>query len=88
MTSEIKPDFQGLEEEIGMLRGAIRRVMGYLNEAQDLEQMIKVLSSTGLATTRLASALKVQRDLEGGSGEVSQAIRKALEELAEELGLE
>ena len=88
MTSEIKPDFQGLEEEIGMLRGAIRRVMGYLNEAQDLEQMIKVLSSTGLATTRLASALKAQRDLEGGSGEVSQAIRKALEELAEELGLE
>ena len=88
MATEPETGFQGLEEEIGMLRGAIRRVMGYLNEAQDLDQMIKVLSSTGLATTRLASALKVQRDLEGGSGEVSQAIRKALEELAKELGLE
>jgi hypothetical protein len=88
MASKPKPDIHGLEEEISMLRGAIRRTMGYLSEAQDLDQMIKVLSSAGLATTRLARALKVQKDLEGGRGEVSDAIRKALEELAEELGLE
>ena len=71
-----------------MLRGAIRRTMGYLNTAQDLDQMIKVLSSAGLGTSQLARAMKIQRDLEGGCDEVSDAIRKALEELAEELGLE
>ena len=75
----------GLADEIAMLRVVTRRVLELANGMNDLESGINLLGVLGLASTRLASLLKVQKMLGGEENdEVSKAISIALSEVIEE----
>lgn len=75
----------GLADEIAMLRVVTRRVLELANGMDDLEAGINLLGVLGLACTRLAGLLKVQKMLGGDENdEVSKAISIALSEVIEE----
>ena len=75
----------GLADEIAMLRVVTRRVLELANGMNDLESGINLLGVLGLASTRLASLLKVQKMLGGEEdNEISKAISLALSEVIEE----
>jgi hypothetical protein len=76
---------EGLADEITMLRVVTRRVLELANGMDDLEAGINLLGALGLASTRLAGLLKVQKMLGGESdNEISKAISIALSEVIEE----
>jgi len=64
-----------LDEEIGMLRIATRRVFELADQARDIDQAIKVLGALGLASIRISRLLKSQKEL--GDGDQALAIISA-----------
>jgi hypothetical protein len=74
----------GLQDEIAMMRVVTRRVMDLANEQNDLGGMINTLSALGLAATRLAGLLRVQKLLGGDDGEVTRAVNEALNDVLKE----
>lgn len=89
----------GLGDEIALMRVMIRRVFEYANEeAGDLGSSGKspseclaawsgALSALGAASTRLAGLLRTQKLLGGNEGDVMAALRTALSEVTQELGV-
>jgi len=85
LTIEKAPD---LQKEIDILRDAIEYAYSRLYELEDFEDMTRALGALGLAATRLASLLRVQKLL-GGDQESSvlDAITRAIARTVEEQGL-
>lgn len=78
-----------LEEEIELLRRALREAFRISQEAEDAEDKLRALGALGAAATRLANMVKVQRELERGKeAEVNERIKAAIEEAAREMGLQ
>ena len=77
----------GLEDEIGMLRVIIRRVVELAEGLESLEEATGTLNCVGSALTRLARLLEIQKRMTGANSEVEAAFLQALAEVQEELGL-
>jgi len=75
----------GLSEEIGYLRKMIRQVFACANdEADDLDEWAKALTSLAGACSRLAELLKTEQELDGSSdplGDLQQALAETAAEL-------
>jgi hypothetical protein len=79
----------GLIDEIALLRVLIRRVFEKVDEIDDdVENWARMLNTLSIASTRLASLLKTQKNLNDGEGsELSNALIQALSEVKDELGI-
>lgn len=78
-----------LEEEIELLRRALREAFRLSQEAEDAEDKLRALGALGTAATRLANMVKVQRELERGrDSELNERIKAAIEEAAREMGVQ
>ena len=79
---------EGLQNEVQMLRVMIRRVVDLSSKgeaAANLETAISSLNSLGIASTRLASLLKMERLIGGKSSQVSEVLTRALDDVLSEL---
>jgi hypothetical protein len=73
-----------LREEIAMLRGVMRRVEALTADDCSLAELLRILSTLGQASTRLATLLKAEKMLDA-SQDVSQVLNQAIEEVLQEL---
>ena len=71
----------GLTDEIEMLRLVIRRVVDQASEVQDLDQLLRYLSTLSHATAQLSRLLRTQRLLIGEVNQIEDALKQALHEL-------
>lgn len=78
----------GLQDEIALLRVAMRRLFTYANLSQetDPQAWAKVLNSLSGASARLSTLLRTQRELGGSEKEeIMAALNQALKEVNEGL---
>lgn len=79
---------EGLQDEIALLRVTIRRVFDLATqEGENSETWLKALSTLGLASARLASLLRTQKNIQGDTSSVASALSQALGEVCGELGI-
>ena len=80
----------GMDDEVAMLRIAIRRVFEHFTEAAESAEspmvknliMAQSLSTLGIATTRLAHMLRTKKFLDGGSDDpLEDLITRVLNEV-------
>ncbi|MDR3575353.1 MAG: hypothetical protein P4L50_15945 [Anaerolineaceae bacterium] len=74
-----------LEDEIRIMRSIMRRVLSLADEGLSLEEVMKVLDTIGMASTRIANLLRQQKLLGTGNGDVAAALSLALSEVTREL---
>ncbi len=79
---KVKPE--GIDEEIEMLRGMIRKVVSNVKGKTSLADQIKQLDAISSATLALSRSLKVKSELEESQGSSAELLREALLELEEE----
>ncbi len=86
LSPEEQPSLQGeLAAEIRMVREVIRRVVELSEEDEpSFDQYLKLLEGLSLASTRVASLLKMDRQLTGKS-DFTDTLNEALAELYKEL---
>jgi len=78
----------GLDDEIALLRVAIRRVFDLASdEGENSETWFRTLSTLGLASARLAGLLRTQKIIQGDTSSVASALSQALGEVCDELGI-
>ncbi|MDD2694828.1 MAG: hypothetical protein PHD58_02765 [Anaerolineales bacterium] len=75
----------GLESEVGMLRIMMRRTLALSRGTSDLEEMRFNLSALGLAAMRVASLLKLRKEMLAEREEVMQQISQAIAQVVEEM---
>jgi hypothetical protein len=81
-------EFSGLQDEITLLRVFTRRVVDLGQDVDRLDEALSLLRGLCLAATTLTRLLKTQHILASGDDDVTRAIRQALDELHETLGLQ
>ena len=90
-TADLQQVSPGLQDEIAMLRIAIRRCFASASEGEgaDLEGWVRALSALGTASSRLAHLLGAQQTLAGGGegGEFLAVLSSALADVRKEMGL-
>jgi len=72
-----------LKEEISMLRSIMRRILTMAKEGEPVSELLKILDTVSKASTRLATLLKTQRQLESVqdlTAVLNQAIQEAMTE--------
>jgi len=72
-----------LQDEIGMLRVLIRRVMELARDVQDLDQALRLLSTLSLATANLSRLVKTQRLISSDFSEFDATVDEVISELTE-----
>lgn len=82
-----KANLSGLQDEITMLRLFIRRVLELGRDVEDLYEAQYLLRTVSLAVITLTRLIKTQHWLSSGDDEVSQALKQALLEVNQEMGL-
>jgi hypothetical protein len=78
---------RGLEDEIGMLRIAMRRFFALAGGCDDLEAAGQILKTIGMAASRLALLLKPRDGSETDDGKVEAAISNAIADVVREFGI-
>jgi len=73
-----------LSDEIRMIRSVMLRVMELAEDSPDLGEMLKLLNTVSIASTRLAALLKTDRLL-AKSDDLTTLLNDALAEMLEEL---
>lgn len=77
----------GLQDEIALLRLAVRRLFA-LSQEQDDGEAVKTLTALSAAAARLARIVQTQAQLSGASdGDLEALLMQALSEVRQELGL-
>ncbi|MCD6476336.1 MAG: hypothetical protein J7K85_08785 [Anaerolineaceae bacterium] len=76
-----------LRNEIQMIRGIMQRVMPLINEGCSLQEMLKLLDSLSMASTRLATLLKTDLQL-SQKDDLADALNEALAEMLDEMNQE
>ena len=71
-------------EEIRMVRAVMQLVMSMTDEPHTLAELLKLLDSLSMASTRLATLLKADRQL-SKTEDLSEALNEALAELLNEM---
>ena len=80
----------GLENEVALMRVVMRRLFEQACEGEEpgLDEWSKLLGALGLASSRLATLLRTQKDLAGEKdAQASATISQALSEVVEEMKL-
>ena len=77
---------EGLIDEITLLRICTKRLMDLTTGEEDINEMIRILNTTGQAVIRLGHLLKINKVI-GNSNETIQALSIALTEVTRELKL-
>ena len=78
----------GLQDEIALLRVAMRRLFTYANQSEetDPQRWARVLNSLAGAAARLSTLLRTQKELGGSEeDEIMAALNQALKEVNEGL---
>ena len=73
----------GLQDEIGMLRVLIRRVMELAQDVQDLDQALRLLNTLSLATANLSRLVKTQHLISTDFSEFDATVDDVISELVE-----
>jgi len=73
----------GLQDEIGMLRVLIRRVMELAQDIQNLDEALRLLSTLSLATANLSRLVKTQRMFSSNFSEFNATVDEVISELTE-----
>ncbi|MCD4753756.1 MAG: hypothetical protein K8R40_11850 [Anaerolineaceae bacterium] len=76
-----------LRNEIQMIRGIMHRVMPLVDEGCSLQEMLKLLDSLSMASTRLATLLKTDLQL-SQKDDLADALNEVLAEMLEEMNQE
>ncbi len=76
-----------LRNEIQMIRGIMQRVLPLIDEVCSLQEMLKLLDSLSMASTRLATLLKTDVQL-NPKGDLADALNGVLAEMLEEMNQE
>ena len=80
--SDFDPErFSGLNEEIGLIRYHIRRVVEYGQNVEELETALSLLRGICMASTTLTRLIKTQSLLALHDDPISIPLRKAVEQL-------
>ena len=74
---------EGLQDEIGMLRVLIRRVMELAQDVQDLDQALRLLNTLSLATANLSRLVKTQHLISTDFSEFDATVDDVISELVE-----
>lgn len=77
----------GLMDEIAMLRVWIRRVMAFGDGVESLDEAIGVLGALGVASLQLATLLRAQKNLGGGSDEFERELMRAMDAIHREMNI-
>jgi len=80
------PAPRDLAEEINMLRGLIRQVIELADEERSFGELLSILEVVGKSSYRLATLLKVNRELGNGEG-LMEVLNQAVSETMQELGI-
>ena len=75
-----------LQEEIGMMRVVIRRLLKMARECKDMGELIQVLNTLGLASTRVAGLMKTQKFLGGKRDSHEEMLDRAINDVLKEWG--
>ena len=85
---DLLEDERGLSSEINMKRVTSRQLFELVEDCQDPEALASILNTLDLSSSRLATAMKVYKQMTGGQEEMpGQAISQALTEVTDELKL-
>lgn len=76
-----------IQDEIGVMRILIRRVMMLAKGIDTLDEAISALGALGSASTQLASLLRSQKALADDPGRTTDTISQALSEVMREFNL-
>ena len=77
-----------LQEEIGMMRVVISRLLKMARECKDMGELITVLNTLGLASTRVAGLMKTQKFLGGKRDSHEEMLDRAIHDVLKEWGWE
>lgn len=77
-----------LEDEIALMRVAMRRVIAHMNKIDDDIMMIMMTKLLMTGGRTLAKMLRDKQVLDGGDGSVLRELAEALDELGTEWGIE
>ena len=77
----------GLESEIDMLRVLARRLLDKAETIDDVDRLIKIVSTLGATSMRISALARVQQTLRSGDQSPAEAISQAIDEVARELNL-
>ncbi|MBN2047764.1 MAG: hypothetical protein JW750_07985 [Anaerolineaceae bacterium] len=75
---------RSLFDEIHMIRGIMQRVMALADEGRTLPELLRVLDTLSMASTRLATLLKTDAQF-SKQEDVAAALNLALAELLDEM---
>jgi hypothetical protein len=75
----------GLADEIAMLRVSMRRVFELTSDPRNPGRAEKALGTLGLAATRLAKLLQVEREMTGSNSSAYEAINEAISQVLDEM---
>ena len=73
-----------LLEEIGMMRVVTRRLLEAARECNDLGELINLLNTLGLASTRVAGLMKTQKFLGGGEDGIEEFLESIIDEVTKD----
>ena len=74
------------QEEIEMMRVVTRRLLKMARGCKDIGELITVLNTLGMASTRLAGLMRTQKFLGGNRDRFDEFVDRAIEEVLEEKG--
>ena len=73
-----------LQEEIGMMRVVTRRLLDAARECNDMGELINLLNTLGLASTRVAGLMKTQKFLGGGEDGIEEFLNSIVDEVTKD----
>ena len=73
-----------LHEEIGMMRVVTRRLLDAARECNDMGELINLLNTLGLASTRVAGLMKTQKFLGGGEDGIEEFLNSLVDEVTKD----
>ena len=77
-----------LQEEIGMMRVVTRRLLEMARGCKDMKELISVLNTLGLASTRVAGLMKVQKFLGGNRDRLDELMDRVRDDVLKDWGRE
>ena len=73
-----------LQEEIGMMRVVTRRLLDAARECSDIGELINLLNTLGLASTRVAGLMNTQKFLGGGEDGIEEFLNSLVDEVTKD----
>ncbi len=75
---------ENLQEEIGRMRVVTRRLLDMARGCKDMKELVSVLNTLGLASTRVAGLMKTQKFLGGNRDRLDEMIDNVIDEVTKD----